>query len=293
MSTRSRNCPTRPSGSISRLALLTPLAAALAAPVGASAADPKEGGEGETVHVLVLRQGGAGSASTAQKYVDQVMARIGTLTGWQVSGKYTTTRAQAETYIEESKPEFGLVSLSAFLPMAAKYKLRPTGKAKVKGGGGGQYFIISKNQFDVAGCKGKKLASDHADDAKFVDNVVFADGLALGDFDLVKTKRSLQTLKAVIRDEAECALVDDAQVADLAHVEGGAVLRAVWSSREFPGMVMVEFPDATKDQAKVFAKNLPQICKGDGKKACTAAGIESLEAASADDFRAYLDAYNK
>jgi hypothetical protein len=277
---------------ISRLALVATLAAAVAAPIGASAADAEAEAATETINVLVLRQGGAGSATTAQKYVDQVMASIASLTGWQVAGKYVTTRAQADAYIGESSPKFGLVSLSAFLPMAGKYKLRATGKAKVKGGGGGQYFIVSKNQFDLEGCKGKTLASDHADDAKFVDNVVFAKKLGLGDFKLQKTKRSLQTIKAVIRDEAECALVDDAQVADLAHVEGGAVLRAVWSSEEFPGLVMVDFPAASKDEAKLFGKNLPKICDGDGKKACTAAGIESLEAAGANEFRAYLDAYN-
>jgi hypothetical protein len=206
----------------SRLALVATLAAvAVAVPLGAAAAAPEEGASPQAVNLLVFRQGGAGSASTAQKYVDQVMTTIGTLTGWQISGKYVTTRSQADAYIAESSPKFGIVSLSAFLPMAGKYKLRATGKAKVKGGGGGQYFIVSKNQFDLEGCKGKTLASDHADDAKFVDNVVFAKKMSLGDFQLQKTKRSLQTVKAVIRDEAECALVDDAQVADLGHIVGG------------------------------------------------------------------------
>lgn len=279
---------------IPRLALCTALAASLAAPVVASAADASadEAKAAAPVNFLVFRQGGAGSASTAQKYVDQVMGTISTLTGWQVTGKYVTTQSSADAYIGESSPKFGIVSLSAFLPMASKYKLRATGKAKVKGGGGGQYFIISKNQFDIEGCKGKALASDHADDAKFVDNVVFAKKLSLSDFQLQKQKRSLQTIKAVIRDEAECALVDDAQVADLAHVEGGAVLRAVWSSAEFPGLVTVDFPAASKDDSKLFGKNLGKICEGDGKKACTAAGIESLEAAPSKEFQAYLDAYN-
>jgi hypothetical protein len=276
----------------SRLALVATLAAAaVAVPWGAAAAAPEEGASVQAVNLLVFRQGGAGSASTAQKYVDQVMTTIGTLTGWQISGKYVTTRSQADAYIAESSPKFGIVSLSAFLPMASKYKLRATGKAKVKGGGGGQYFIVSKNQFDLEGCKGKTLASDHADDAKFVDNVVFAKKMSLGDFQLQKTKRSLQTVKAVIRDEAECALVDDAQVADLGHVEGGASLRAVWSSEAFPGLVVVDFAAASKDESKVFAKSLPKVCEGDGKKACTAAGIESLETAGAKEFQAYLDAY--
>ncbi len=259
--------------------------------MGAAASAPEEGASPPATHFLVFRQGGAGSATTAQTYVDQVMARIGSLTGWSMSGKYVTTRAQADAYIAESSPKFGLVSLSAFLPMASKHKLRATGKAKVKGGGGGQYFIVSKNQFELEGCKGKTLASDHADDAKFVDNVVFAKKMSLGDFELQKTKRSLQTVKAVIRGEAECALVDDAQVADLGHVEGGASLRAVWSSETFPGLVVVDFASASKDESKAFAKALPEVCEGDGARACTAAGIESLEVAGAKEFQKYLDAY--
>ena len=86
--------------------------------------------------------------------------------------------------------------------------------------GGEQYFIVSKTARDLAGCKGHKLASDHFDDARFVERVVARREFTLADFQLVKNQRPLQSLRQVLSGEADCALLDDAQLAELAAPPG-------------------------------------------------------------------------
>lgn len=244
-----------------------------------------------SVELLILRENGAGSRSAAQKYIDKLIAVVAQVNGWPTAaGAYFTKRNKANTFIAEHKPEYGMLSFGAFIGLADKYKLEAIGTVTSKAGGG-QYFVISKDEFGLEGCKGKKLASNHAKDAAFIDNLVFADAFDLKDFEVVPTRRAVQTIKAVIKGEAACALIDDAQLGFLADLEGGPMLRAVWSSVSFPAVVVVKFPSAAADQAKAMSANLSKICEV-GKSACDAAGIESLQSAPASEFTAYLRSYS-
>jgi hypothetical protein len=259
----------------------------VAPPTAAAAA------EAEAIHVLVLRENGAGSQAAAQRYIDQIMQQVARLNGWSAAtGTYQTSRSSAEKWIAQHDPHYGILSLTAFLALRGKHRLEVLGKAEVKGGGGGQYYVVSATHKSLDGCKGKTLATNHADDSKFIDRVV-ADGFALKDFDLVKTPRPLQTIKKVVRGESECALIDDAQMADLGNVEGGASLKPVWSSAKLPPMVVVAFGSAPAAEAKAFKQNLPKVCAGEGRSACGPAGIESLAPAAQKDYAAVIKAYDR
>ena len=259
----------------------------------AASAHAAEAAVGDAVHVLVLRENGVGSAATAQRYIDEIMQQVARLNGWSSAvGSYQTSRSAAKTWVAEKDPHFGILSLTSFLALRGEHRLTVVGKADVKGGGGEQYFLVSKTAKDLAGCKGQKLATNHADDAAFIERVV-ADGFSLKDFELVKTPRPLQTIKKVLRDEATCALIDDAQQADLANVDGGAALQIVWSSAKLPPMVVVAFPSAPAAEAKAFKQNLAQVCKGAGQASCGAAGIESLAPADEKAYASVVKAYGK
>jgi hypothetical protein len=263
---------------------------AAAAPVSAHATHEAAD---DAVAVLVLRENGAGSAASAQRYIDEIMQQVAKLNGWAAAkGSYQTSRSVAASWIAEHDPHYGILSLTAFLSLRGKHKLEVVGKADVKGGGGEQYFLVSKTARDLAGCKGQKVATNHADDMRFIDRVV-ADGFSLKDFELVKTPRPLQTIKKVLRDEATCALIDDAQRADLANVDGGAALQTVWSSAKLPPMVVVAFPSAPAAEAKAFKQNLAKVCKGAGQASCAAAGIESLAPADEKAYAAVIKSYDK
>ncbi len=243
-----------------------------------------------SVKILVLRENGAGSRTAAQKYIDKLVEVLAQLNAWPAAkGAYLTSRTKATKYIAAEQPEFGMFSFGAFLGMADAHKLEAIGTAKIKAGGG-QYFLISKSQLTFAACKGKKLATNHSQDPAFIDNVVSGDAFDLKDFEVVPMRRPVQTLKAVIDGEADCALVDDAQLGFLADIEGGPTVRAVWSSESFPSVVVVQFPNAGAARGKTMRDNLDKVCVA-GKSACDAAGMDSLEAAKAADFAGYRKSY--
>ncbi len=243
-----------------------------------------------SVSMLVLRENGTGSASAAQKYIDDLVAAIAAMAGWErASGQYVTRRSEAERYIADSKPQFGILSLSGFLALRTKHKLTVLGKADIQSGGGHQFFVVSKNQVSLATCKGKALGTNHSD-TTFIDKVVSGDDFDLSDFEVVDTRRPVKTLKAVIDGEVECALIDDAQLLEMQHLDGGIDVHPVWSSPALPPMVVVAFPGADAGQRKVLGKALDGVCDGVGKAACEATSI-ALESTAAGAFGEYEKAY--
>jgi ABC-type phosphate/phosphonate transport system substrate-binding protein len=255
-------------------------------------AAPRNAAADGNVGVLVLKEHGIGSSAQAQPYVDKFVALAAKQNGWaSAKAQFHTTRSGAETFVQAEKPHYGILSLAAFLGLKEKYKLDVIGQVAVARAGGQQYFLISKTASDLAGCKGKRLASDHADDAKFVDQVVAAGKFKLADFTLVATTRPLQGIKKVAGGEAECALVDDAQLAELAHLEGADGVRAVWSSEKLPAMTVVAFPGAPAAERKAFQASFGKLCEGDGKTACAEVGIQSFKTAADSDYAAVTAAY--
>lgn len=273
---------------LSSLAALTVLTALTAfAPAPASAGDG-------TVHVLVLKEHGVGSAAQAQPFVDKLVAHTAKRNGWaDAKGQYHSAREAAETYIKEQRPRYGILSLGAFLGLRDKHGLEVLGQVSAARAGGQQYHLISRSAADLAGCKGKRLASDHADDARFLEGVVAKGKFKLGDFTLVATTRPVQTLKKVIGGEAECALVDDAQLAELAHLKGAEGVRSVWASDKLPPMVIVAFPAAPAAERKALQGSLKTLCDAEGKATCAEVGIDTIKAAAAADLQAVIAAYGK
>lgn len=273
-------------------ALCTLVAAALLVPAAAPVAQAAVVVEADAVGFVVVREAGTGSASTAQSYLDSLLASVARTNGWaSATGKYFTKRSKAKKYIEETKPSFGFMSFGAYLGLRKAYDLTPVAVADATAAGGAEYFVISKNQLTLDGCKGKTLATNHAKDAKFIDRIVSGDAFDIADFQLVETTRPVQTLKAVIDGEAECALVDDSQVLAMGTVDGGLMLRPLWSSAKLPAVVVVKFGSAPAEQVESFTTNIEAICEGDGRAACDAAGLKAPRRIEPGAFAAEQTAY--
>jgi hypothetical protein len=246
------------------------------------------------VGILVLKEHGAGSPTLAQPYLDRFVAIAAEQNGWPAArGQYYTIRAGAETFIETEKPHYGILSLPAFLALRSKYGLEVIGQVSVALVGGRQYHVVSTSQASLVACKGKTLASDHTDDARFIETVVAADAFKLTDFHLVQTQRPLQTIKKLLSGEAACALIDDAQLSELSHIEGAGTVRSLWKSAELPPMTVVAFPAAPAAEKKRFREGLSHVCGKDGQSVCAEVGIVSLKMADASDYAAVVDAYGK
>jgi hypothetical protein len=249
---------------------------------------------GNEVSLLVLKERGVGTSAQIQPYVDKFVAIAQKKLGWSAAkGTFHSERKAAEAFIDSDKPQYGILSLSAYLAMKDPRKLDTIGQVSASRAGGQQYFIVSKSASDIAGCKGQKLATDLGDDDKFVDRVVAAGAFKLADFTLQATKRPLQGLKMVIHDEAKCALIDDAQMAELASIEGGKDVKSVWKSAMLPPMAVVAFPSATTGDKAAFKSALASLCEGDGKSTCSEVGIQSLKPAADETYAQVLAAYRK
>ncbi|MEM9693614.1 MAG: hypothetical protein AAGA56_13790 [Myxococcota bacterium] len=262
-------------------------AAALTAAAGSAQAD-------DTVNVIVLKEHAVGGSRQAQPYIDQLMSVAAEKVGWaSVKGKWITSRGRAKKYIRSKKPSYGILSLGAFLSLRKSQGLEVLGTVDANASGGRRYFLVSKDGRSLAACRGKKVATNHAADAVFVDKVVSGGAFKLGDFDIVKTRRPVQTLKKVIRDEAACALIDDAQKAELAHISGGSEVGVAWSSAELPPMAVVAFSGAPAEDRAKFKASLGAICSGSGKSHCDKVGIKSLSPADGGVYAAVVRAYGQ
>lgn len=240
----------------------------------------------------MLREHGVTTVSLAQPYLDRFVALAAAHNGWRTAqGVYLMNRVAAEQFVREQVPSYAILSFSAFLALRAPHGLEVLGRVAVSLAGGRSYHVISRTAKDLAGCKGKPLATDHADDARFIERVVARGQWKLSDFQVRETRRPLQTTRQVLDAQAICALIDDAQLADLAHLPDADGVRPVWSSAELPQMLVVAFPSAPAAQRKTFRETLPKICQAEGQAICAEVGIVALEAADATDFAGAIAAY--
>lgn len=248
--------------------------------------------QSEPLRILVLKEHGVGSPTLAQPYLDRFVAKAAEQNQWtDAKGQYYTTRSAAVQFIETQKPHYAIISLGAFLDFRVKYGLEVIGKVAVSLVGGQQYFLISKTQADLAGCKGKKLASDHTTDKPFIEKVVARGAFKLADFTLNSTQRPLQTIKEVVSGTSDCALIDDAQASELKKLTGADDVKTVWSSEKLPPMVVAAFPTAPTAERLRFQQNFGKVCEADAKPACAEVGILSLDMASASDYAGVFAAY--
>lgn len=278
-------------GSIFRAALAALCLALPSAGVEDSAASLDDDALG--VGIVVLNEQGVGSASLAQPYLDQMVGIAAARNGWGgARGQYCTSRSAAEAFIRSQGPHYGILSLAAFLALRQTYRLQVIGTVEVSSVGGQQYHMISQDEPSLDACRGRTLATNHADDLRFVNRIVLAGAASkLSDFNLIETQRPLLTIKKVLTGEAECALIDDAQLAELPHIDGAQGLRSIWDSQKLPPMVVVAFPAAPRSERLAFQENLSHLCDGDGRSVCAAVGIVSLKPATGSPYAAMVAAY--
>lgn len=246
------------------------------------------------IEILVLKERGVGSPTLAQPYVDRFVALAAEDNDWSAAkGQYLSSRGAAEAFIKARSPHYGILSLAAFLALRVPYHLEVVGRVASTLAGGEQYFIVSKSASKLAGCKGKKLASDHFTDVRFIERVVARRDFTLADFELVKHQRPLQSLRQVLSGEAECALLDDAQLEELKHQKGSDAVKVVWESKRLPPMAVVAFPSAPPAEKKKFREKLSVVCEGEGNTACEEVGIDTLALAGASDYAEVVSAYGR
>lgn len=248
----------------------------------------------DTIKVVVVRENAVGSAAQAQPHLDNLLNRIAHSLGWQsVEGKYFNRRKKAMSYIEKERPHFGILSLSTYLGLKDQYRLKVIGQVRLSVPGGSQYFVVGKDAKSLDDCKRQVLASNHLGDPKFIETVVAGNAFKLSDFISLQTNRPIQTIKAVIRDRAKCALLDDAQFNELSSLQGGSDLKVAWKSQKLPPMPVVAFAPADREEQKRFRNVLSHLCQKANRELCSKMGISSLRIASDSDYAKVVAVYSK
>jgi hypothetical protein len=109
----------------------------------------------------------------------------------------------------------------------------------------------------------------------------------------VKNRRPLQSLRQVLSGETDCALLDDAQLAELQHLEGAGGVKTVWKSQKLPPMAVVAFASAPMPERKAFKENLSSICEGPQNTACAEVGIHALAPARMGEYAEVMALYGR
>lgn len=253
---------------------------------------------------VVYAPGLGGSADQAKPYLDTFFRELEKSLGWPTggaSGEFLEDAKAAETYIAEKHPGFGMIAPSMYLELACKKEpvepiatlvgLRETGAA-------GRFHLVAKDPAlkDLKSVEGKRLASNHLENQRFVSRVVFDGAIDITKYFQLRTASSpLKPLKEVDRGEADVALIDDAQLAHMKSLPFGQSLHVLFSSEPLPPFPVVAFTKAVKpaERDKVRDALLGFCATPSGGTVCKSLQITKFEPVDASTFRAAVTHYCK
>lgn len=226
-----------------------------------------------------------GDAETAQPYIDRFAAHLEGITGFpkgSLKGRFAPGKKEALAYITSQKPGFGVLEPSLYLELRKSHNL--TALADVNGPdlNSPNLHVVVKDAAvkGLDDLKGKKVWTHLADVPVFLGQVVL-DGKESPDkrFALKQVSSAMKAARAVLRGEADAAILDDEQLAAAQKMEGGAALRSVFKSATLPPVVAVMFGGNSPEDQKQLAKSLPGLCatKG-GPEICKEMHIASFTA---------------
>jgi ABC-type phosphate/phosphonate transport system substrate-binding protein len=249
---------------------------------------------------FIAEHAGAGaSAENAQPYIDQFLRLTEQMTGWPASsakGAWVDDEKAAEEAIAERKPGFAILDPEVFLALRKKDALEPIAEVKGKTFNKGHYNLVVKDPAlkSLADLKGKKVISNHLSSTKYVNKVAFDGKIDVDkDFTIVKTAQPSKPIKAVARGEADAALIDDEQLAQMKEL--APELKAIWTSSALPPTPVVAFTkNSTPADRAAFAKALPKLCADPkGKPVCESMFIDQFAPVDKAAFAEATKRYDK
>jgi ABC-type phosphate/phosphonate transport system substrate-binding protein len=246
---------------------------------------------------FIAEHAGAGAtAENAQPYIDQLLRLVESSAGWAANaakGQWVDDGKAAEAAIAKDKPGFAILDPEVYLELRKKDALEPIAEVKGKTFNKGHYSLVVKNPAykTLADLKGKKLISNHLASPKYVNKVAFDGKTDIETaFTVVKTAQPSKPIKAVDRGEADVALIDDEQLAQMKELAPD--LKVIWTSPALPPTPVVVFTkNASAADRAAVAKILPKLCDdAKGKEVCESMFIDKFTPV---DKAAYAEAARK
>ncbi len=223
--------------------------------------------------IYTLRLGG--EPESAQPYIDRMAAEIEKAAGWakgSAKGRFLTSRKEVQSFLDAQKPGFGILEPWLYFELRQSQKLELLVQVDSADLNSPKLHVVVKDPAwkTLADLKDKKLWTHLADSPTYLSQVVL-DGkqAAQTHFQLKQVGSAIKAARAVLRGEADAALLDDEQLAMAQKLEGGAALRALYSSTPQPSVAVVAFgATLPADKQTVLRKALLNLCAGAGAATC-------------------------
>ena len=245
--------------------------------------------------IYTLRLGG--EAEAAQPYIDRMAREIEKLAAWPTGsahGRFLTSRKEVLSYIESQKPGFGILEPWLYFELRQSHKLDLLVQIESADLNSPKLHVVVKDPAikGLGELAGKKLWTHLADVPSYLGQVVLDGKQPIATHAQLKQVGSaLKAARAVLRGEADAALLDDEQLAMAQKLEGGAALRTVYSSQPQPAVVVVAFGGVLPPPKQAeLRKALLTLCDGPRSATCKEMHITKFVA---PDTKLYLDAQKR
>ena len=253
---------------------------------------------------VVYAPGMGGTAEQARPYLETFFRDLEKEMSWptgSADGQYFEEESAVAGYLASKKPGYGLVTPGMYLDLACKKEsidIVATVVGVANAGSSARYHVVVKNPDikELKDLQGKKVSSNHLQNAKFISAVVFAGKLdAQTYFKLEPTNSPIKPFKLVDRGEADAALVDDAQLAHMNTLPFGKELRVLYSSEPLPPFPVVSFGKVVKPAERdAMKKTLLGLCAtATGAPVCKSLSITRFEAVDPAAYKSALAQYCK
>jgi ABC-type phosphate/phosphonate transport system substrate-binding protein len=224
--------------------------------------------------VYISRLGG--DTETARPYISKFAAHLEKAMGWpkgSCKGAFFADRKEALAAIKKLSPGFALLDPPLYFELRKAESLQPIAQLD------GTEIVSSRMNLTVKdpalksleALKGKKLWTTLAESTSYLSKVVFDGKLdATKHFALKRVGHALKAIRAVLRGQADAALIDDDQLAAAKKMEGGDKLVVAYSSPSLPPLPVVVFGKVLKAaDAKQLTKVVTTLCGSkDGAAVC-------------------------
>jgi ABC-type phosphate/phosphonate transport system substrate-binding protein len=224
--------------------------------------------------VYISRLGG--DTETAKPYIAKFAAHLEKAMGWpkgSCKGAFFSDKKEALAQIKKVSPGFALLDPPLYFELRKAESLQPIAQLDGAEIVSAKLNLVVKNPAykSLESLKGKKLWTTLAESPAYLSRVVFDGKLdATKHFALKRVGQALKAIRAVLRGDADAALIDDDQLAAAKKMQGGDKLTVAYSSPALPPLPVVVFGKTLKPaEAKKLAKVITTICGSkDGAAVC-------------------------
>lgn len=221
---------------------------------------------GKDFAIYTTRLGG--DTETAQPYVDRFAAFLESSSGWPKSatglkGRFLSSKKEVQAYIETQKPGFGVLEPWLFFELKKSQGLEAVAQVESSDLNAPKLHVIVKDAAlkSLDDLKGKRLWTHLAESPQYLSQVALDGKVAAAThFQLKQVGNAMKAARAVLRGEADAALVDDEQLAAAKKLEGGDALHSIFDSSPQPPVSVVVFGGTAAVDKKVLAKSLTELC---------------------------------